>query len=384
MVSPEEGPSGAAGAGRLLDWTALIAGSVALHALLRLVGCPAAAFLGPMAAAAAMGLLGRTPNVPAWTFPLSQGFIGALVARSLAAGSLATLWSELPFVAGGTLWGVAMGLAASLALYRLRVLPGPSAFWCLSPGGASVMVLLSGPYGADVRLVAFAQYYRVLLVSLAAVAVSAALLSAGPAQAAPPLVLFPPVEPAAITATVASVLLGLALARRLAVPGGLLLLPMLTACLMKAALGLPVQLPPWLMYPAYALVGWRIGLSFNRSTIVAIVRLIPALTMAMAVMIGGCGLFAVFLWRFRGLSPLTAYLASCPGGLDAVTIIASGSDADLSFIMAMQAMRLIVVILSGPVLSGWITRYLGFSKAPAGDPPGRGGPEDGPKGGAGS
>jgi uncharacterized membrane protein AbrB (regulator of aidB expression) len=57
-------------------------------------------------------------------------------------------------------------------------------------------------------------------------------------------------------------------------------------------------------------------------------------------------------------------LASCPGGLDAVTIIASssGSAADLPFIMAMQAMRLVVVITSGPWLYSWLTRLYGFSK----------------------
>jgi uncharacterized membrane protein AbrB (regulator of aidB expression) len=55
-----------------------------------------------------------------------------------------------------------------------------------------------------------------------------------------------------------------------------------------------------------------------------------------------------------GADPLTAYLATSPGGLDTVAIIASSSNVDVSFIMAMQTTRLVVVLLLGPPLA----RYL--------------------------
>jgi uncharacterized membrane protein AbrB (regulator of aidB expression) len=93
-------------------------------------------------------------------------------------------------------------------------------------------------------------------------------------------------------------------------------------------------------------------------------KLIPALTAAITAMVGGCGLYSLVLWKGLGLSPLTSYLASCPGGIDAVTIIASGSGAaDLPFIMAMQAMRLLIVILGGPWLYSWLTKRYGFKRA---------------------
>ena len=36
---------------------------------------------------------------------------------------------------------------------------------------------------------------------------------------------------------------------------------------------------------------------------------------------------------------MTAYLATSPGGLDTVAVIAAGSNADMALIMAMQTLR---------------------------------------------
>lgn len=372
-----------------LWWGLLVALSAAMTGLLGLAGCPASAFIGPMSAAVIMaGILERTPKIPAWSFLMAQGFIGALVARSLSAESWAALGSSWPFVFGGTLWGLGAGALSSLVLFRLKLLPGPSAFWCLSPGGAGVMVIMSGTYGADMRLVAFAQYYRVLLVSLMAITVSATWL-AGPGGPAPPTIFFPRIDPASLAVTVAAVLTGYGVARLVPIPGGLLLLPMFAAVLFSSVFHAPVTLPPWIMYPCYALVGWRIGLTFTRSILVAIFRLILPITAAILAMVIGCAIYSLVLWRGLGLSPLTAYLASCPGGLDAVTIIASGSDADLAFVMTMQAMRLLVVILSGPWLYSWLTRRYGFqrvdSSKSASEPDEKGsGPSGGASGSSGS
>jgi membrane AbrB-like protein len=188
---------------------------------------------------------------------------------------------------------------------------------------------------------------------------------------AAPVDYFPSVDPYALLVTVSAVLSGYGLARLVPVPGGLLLLPMVMAVVLRTVFGAPVTLPPWIMYPCYALVGWRIGLTFTRSILAAILRLVPSLTLAIMTMVTGCALYSLVLWRCLGLSPLTAFLASCPGGLDAVTIIASGSGADLPFVMAMQAMRLLLVILSGPWLYSWLTRRYGFKRVETDPPPGR-------------
>ncbi|MDR1658586.1 MAG: AbrB family transcriptional regulator [Deltaproteobacteria bacterium] len=346
---------------KVISWISLIVLSIILAAVLRALACPAAPFLGSMAAGIIMAIWEKGPRVPAWTFSLAQGLLGTLVARSFTRESLATLITSWPLLLGGTVWGVIMGALASIFLFRLKILPGSSAFWCLSPGGASFMVLMAEPYGADPRIVAFTQYLRVLLVSLAAVLISSIFFNSE-SMARPTVLFFPAFNIPGLLIPLVSVFIGIFLARKIPLPGGNFLIPMFLAALIQGISGRGVVLPPWLLYPAYYLIGWRIGLSFTRQILLYLFKAIPAITLALFLMLLGCALFGLFLVKFLGLSPLTAYLATCPGGLDAVTIIASGSVADLSFVVTMQAMRLILIILAGPRLYCWLTRRAGFSK----------------------
>ena len=58
------------------------------------------------------------------------------------------------------------------------------------------------------------------------------------------------------------------------------------------------------------------------------------------------------------MDPLTAYLATSPGGVDAVAIIAASSGGDMAFIMATQTLRLILVLLAGPYLAKAVARLV--------------------------
>ncbi len=68
--------------------------------------------------------------------------------------------------------------------------------------------------------------------------------------------------------------------------------------------------------------------------------------------------------KLAGIDPLTAYLATSPGGADSVAIIAASSgQVDLSFVMAMQTARLVVVLALGPFIARWLGRR--FAASPA-------------------
>jgi uncharacterized membrane protein AbrB (regulator of aidB expression) len=47
---------------------------------------------------------------------------------------------------------------------------------------------------------------------------------------------------------------------------------------------------------------------------------------------------------------LDAYLATTPGGLYAVLPIAFGSGADASFVLAVQGLRILVMVLAAPAI----------------------------------
>jgi len=61
-------------------------------------------------------------------------------------------------------------------------------------------------------------------------------------------------------------------------------------------------------------------------------------------------------WVLASLTPvdgLTAYLATTPGGIDSVAIMALGSGADAPLVLEIQMLRLLAVVMAGAILGRW-------------------------------
>ena len=69
-------------------------------------------------------------------------------------------------------------------------------------------------------------------------------------------------------------------------------------------------------------------------------------------LIAFCGGLGLLLTLTHGIDPLTAYLATSPGGMDSVAIIAASTKVDVPFVMALQTVRFVIVMLVGP----WIAK----------------------------
>ena len=243
-------------------------------------------------------------------------------------------------------------------LTRLRVLPGTTAVWGSSAGAATAMVLMSDAFGGDIRLVAVMQYLRVACVGLVASLVARAWLPAGAAAPAS-IDWFPPLALGPFLATLALGVGGAIIGVKAKIPAGALLLPMLIGAPLSASHMLTITLPPWLLAICYALVGWSIGLRFTRDTVLYAWKQLPIILASIFTLIAMCGALAFALHEAAGTDPLTAYLATSPGGADAVAIIAASSRVDLPFVMAMQIGRLLVTLLIGPSLARMIARWAG-------------------------
>lgn len=244
---------------------------------------------------------------------------------------------------------LASGLSGWL-LVRFSSLPGPTGAW-----GASAMVAMAGDFGADVRLVAFMQYLRVLFVATAAAAVAHIALGEQGAVA-PAVTWFPPLD-ARFIATLAVAAVGAILGRRLRIPAGpLLLLPMVAGATLHATGTLTLQVPEWLLALAYAFIGWSVGLRFTRAIVLLALKTLPQMLASIAGLMLLCGAMAWLLTKLLPVDLLTAYLATSPGGLDTVAIIAAGSQVNIGFVMAMQSLRLFAILLFGPAMARFISR----------------------------
>jgi membrane AbrB-like protein len=217
------------------------------------------------------------------------------------------------------------------------------------------MMVLAPAFGADARLVAFMQYLRVVCV--AGMACVVARLWAGPAAAAAPdFVWFPAVPWVDFAATLALAGIGLAAGLWLSIPGGALMVPMAAGALLEGFGLVHMTLPPWLLAASYALLGWSVGLGFTREILAHAWRALPQVMLSIAALIAVCGALAWVLVRTAGVDPLTAYLATSPGGMDSIAIIAAASRVDVSFVMALQMVRLVIVLIAGPPLARFIAQ----------------------------
>ncbi|MFD1803877.1 AbrB family transcriptional regulator [Mixta tenebrionis] len=338
-----------------LQWALLLGTSLLLGFLLQYFHVPAALLLGPMIVGVTMGLLGSTLRISKRLFILCQAVLGCMIGQSLAPAVMDTLLSDWPVVLAVLLMTLAASGLSGFLLVRYSELPGPTGAWGSSPGGASAMVAMAGDYGADVRLVAFMQYLRVLFVATAA-AVVARIGLGDNAQGATALQWFPALD-MRFAATLGVMLLGAFLGQRFRIPSGALLLPALLGATLQSSGTLMLQLPEWLLAAAYALIGWTVGLRFTRPIFRLALRTLPQMLAAIFGLMLLCGGMAWLLTKLLPIDLMTAYLATSPGGLDTVAIIAAGSRVDMSFVMAMQTLRLFAILITGPALARFISRF---------------------------
>jgi membrane AbrB-like protein len=358
----------AAGTAALLQrsasrWLQLIILSIVLAALFERLGLPASRLLGPMVAAIALTLCGSGVHAGRGAFICAQGVVGCLLGRSVPGSfldSMSALWSAL-FLGVTAVTMLAYGLG--WALSRWNTFPHAAAMWGSAPGGASAMLILAEAQGADVRLVAFMQYLRVVCVSLTASLVAHWWIpdggaSAAQSAAAASALLPPPSSWLAVAASLTVAVGGGYLGTWLRIPAGALLVPMGAFILLQDLAHIPMELHPLILALAYAVIGWTIGTRFDRQVLAQCLGSLPMVLASPLTLIVLCAAVGAALVQWAGIDPLTAYLATSPGGADVVAIIAASTPVDLAFVVSMQVLRLLLVLATAPLVARVLSRSL--------------------------
>jgi uncharacterized protein len=209
------------------------------------------------------------------------------------------------------------------------------------------------------------QYLRVVMVAAVASLVSLIFVPNGGVRFS--IGYFPPISLPDLTATAILAVIGGSIGLGLRIPAGALLGPLVLGAVPNVYGWVHIQLPPVVLIASFALIGWNIGLRFTHDVLLAAARALPQCLAAIALLIAFCGILAGTLTALFHIDPLTAYLATSPGGVDAAAIIAASTKVDTPFVMAMQTVRMIVLQLVGPHIARWIASTL-ESPAPNSEP----------------
>jgi membrane AbrB-like protein len=340
-----------------MRWLSLIAASALAAAALEAAGLPAGLLIGPLAAAAVFAVRGAAVEVPAPVFYAVQAIVGCMIASSLGPQILPMLAKDGPVFVGIALATVLASFGLGLALMYFRVLPGTVPIWGAAPGVATAMVLIAKDFAADYRLVAAMTYMRTLCVALAT-SVLALLLGGGHFGGVLTKDWFPPIVPLHLAETGGVAAVGAMAGLWLGLPAGALLGPLVLATTLHLSGVAHFQLPEWLLAPSYAVVGWGIGLRFTHETVEQTKKALLPILLSIALLTGFCALLAFGLTLLRQANLITAYLATSPGGMASVAIIAASSPVNVRFVLTLQAVRVAAVLLLGPALARFIARHV--------------------------
>jgi uncharacterized protein len=349
----------------VLRWALLIAVTAAVTVPLTRVGVPSAALFAALVVGVVLALASLAPSrVPRGAGIAGQGVLGVYIGTMVHQDAVGALGSEWPIVIGIAVATLLLSIVAGALLGIHRDVTPLTGSLALVAGGASGLVAIARELGGDDRVVAVVQYLRVGLVTASMPVVVTLVYHADKSHGVAPVA---HTESApwyfSLGMLVALVFVGATVGRLIRLPGAGLLGPMaLTVVLELTGLSLGLTVPMVLVQAGYMLIGWQAGLAFTRESLRAIGRMLPAavgLIVALAVATAGLG---ALLARFTGLTPLEGYLATSPGGVYAVLATAVETGSNVTFIIAAQVVRILLMLFAAPLMARsvvWISQRVG-------------------------
>ena len=246
-----------------------------------------------------------------------------------------------------------VSMAAGLLMGLRRDVSPLTGMLALTAGGASGLTAITRELGGDERVVAVVQYLRVGVVIATMPVVAATLFGAtagGPAPAAAPDTARPWFVDTGFLLVAAGA--GVGLARLTRMPAGGLLGPLAVAlALSLAGWSFGAQPPELVVEVAYAVIGWQAGLRFTRESLRTVLGVLPLAGVLIVAVIAACAGLGLALSAVTGATPLEGYLATTPGGVYAVLATAISSGVDVTFVVAVQVLRVILMLLLAPALA---------------------------------
>lgn len=337
-------------------WLLLATCTVPLTLGFAALSVPSPALFAGLLVATALALLGKAPGaVPAAATTAGQAVIGVVIgvlAQPSTLAGIAQDWLPVLLVGVGTL-AVSMGAGLLLGL-RKGVSP-LTGMLALTAGGASGLVAISRDLGGDERVVAVVQYLRVGIVTATMPLVAALAFGAGGTAQVPAAADAPWYVDVGFLAVCAAV--GLLLARVTRIPAGGLLGPMVVAIALNlAGWSLGAAPPDLLVEIAYAVIGWQAGVRFTRASLRLVVGVLPLASALIVAIIAVCAGLGLLLSQVTGATLLEGYLATTPGGVYAVLATAISAGTNVTFVVAVQVLRVIVMLLVAPALARAVRR----------------------------
>ncbi|WBP96567.1 AbrB family transcriptional regulator [Mycolicibacterium neoaurum] len=336
-------------------WLVLAVVSVGVTVGFTALGVPSAALFAALVVGIGLALTSFAPaGIPRRAGMAAQGVLGVYIGTMVSPDAAAALGPDWPVVLAIVVATLALSVLAGALLGLRRDISPLTGSLALTAGGASGLVAIARELGGDERVVSVVQYLRVGVVTASMPLVVTLIFHADKSH--------PGVSPLGETGAApwylsvaimaALIMVGALVGRLIRLPGAGLLGPLaLTVGLELSGYSFGLTVPVVLVQLGYLLIGWQAGLAFTRESLRSVGRALPAaLALIVLLTVATAGL-GVLLAHFTGLSLLEGYLATSPGGVYAVLATAVDTGSNVTFIVAAQVVRILLMLFAAPFLA---------------------------------
>lgn len=326
--------------------------------LASLAGIPLPWMLGAIGATLIAALARLPVAAPRPLTSPMRAILGVLLGASITPELLAQL-SALGFSLLAVPLYVACTAGMGLLYFtKIAKMKRPEAFFAALPGGLYTMVTFAEDLGISIRRLGLIHTMRVTLIVLVlpfliegllgqdltrAVAGSSSLLD----MALPTL---------AVMAGIAAI--GWWLAEKTKVPGGIMIIPMLITAVLQLSGLTTASVPNELIIIAQVVLGAAIGGRFRGLELREIGNALFHSCGYIALALTITSLTAALLANLTPVSLWAGIIAFAPGGLAEMSLVALGLGLNVGFVVTIHISRILVVVLTGPVIYRLLERKL--------------------------
>ena len=309
-------------------------------ALLAWLETPIPWMIGPMVAVATLNLLGIRAFALPYGRQMGQVILGSAIGIYFTPPVLVALGANALPILLTTFSAFAIGGVGALVMSRISGVDGKSAFFASIPGGSMAMANLAEKYGATMPPVAVAHS---LLVSILVIAIPFGLTYGGihiePSSFRPEFSLDYSIL---IPWLAASLVLG-ELSERLRFHNGCLLTPLFVGAILALNGVTLSEVPSWLTDFAQLMFGLILGERYERAFFAKHKLFIPfALVNATFIILASAAVAFGISWAF-GIPLATMIIATAPGGMAEMAIVAQALQMAIPTVMAFHLFRIIIV-----------------------------------------
>ncbi len=326
--------------------------------LASLAGIPLPWMLGAIGATLIAALARLPVAAPRPLTSPMRAILGVLLGASITPELLAQL-SALGFSLLAVPIYVAFTAGVGL-LYFIKVakMNRPEAFFAALPGGLYTMVTFAEDLGISIRRLGLIHTMRVTLIVLVLPFLIEGLLGQDLTGAATSSSTLFEMSPPTLLVMAAIALVGWWLAEKTKVPGGIMIIPMLITAVLQLSGLTTASVPNELIIVAQVVLGAAIGGRFRGLELHEIANALLHSCGYIALALAITTITALGLTHLTPISLWAGIIAFAPGGLAEMSLVALGLGVNVGFVVTIHISRILVVVLTGPLIYRLLERKL--------------------------